>query len=71
MGNWEGKTYQEYHIVTGKYPASTKDAHSMIHHSMLEEREWRLDMGELLLEERQLGSLEEPDLDLLDGLCAD
>ena len=36
-----------------------------------EEREWRIEGIEILLEERELGGLEDPDLKLLEWLCTD
>ena len=66
-----GRNLRNISLLTGKDPASTKDAHSMIYNRMSEMREWRLEVIELLLEERELGDLEEPDLELLEWLCTD
>ena len=66
-----GRNMRNITLLIGKDPASTKDAHSIIYHSMSEEREWRLEVIEMLLEERELGNLEEPDLELLEWLCTD
>ena len=66
-----GRNLRNISLLTGKDPATTKDAPSMIYRRMLEKREWRLEVIELLLEERELGNLEEPDLELLEWLCTD
>ena len=65
-----GRNCRYITLLTGRESASITEANSIVYHMIPEEREWRIELIELLLEERELGDLEDHDLELLEWLCA-
>ena len=66
-----GRNVRYITMLTGSESVSICDADSIVYHDTPEEREWRIELIETLLEERELNGLEEPDLELLEWLCTD
>ena len=47
------------------------DIKNLVYHEVKEERQWRVEVVELILLEREQEGLEDSDLELLEWLCTD